>query len=381
LAVGGVSYAETELGALSIAERERLGLLTAFGVMVSRGELQRLAEPFRAREEQSRLLRKLTVEVSARELGFDDARLEAAYAASPEYELVVRHLVILSERWRPEEHRQAARQRAMTALRQVGRGADFAKVAAEYSEEPGAERRGGLLEPGRRGTWVTEFWEAASALQPGGVSEVVETPYGFHVLRLEERRVLPLAEVRDRVLPRLVDLAGAAPKADAWAAVRAERLRLAGEAALEWRAGDLPDTVVLATWPGGSYHGADLRRYLVTLEEEAAERIAAIDDAQYLEVLRALARNALLAQEASKLGVALTDAERDDALEPILTRFQGLAAALNFRRGAGAEAIKATALQALAPGGQRALIARGELLEAAPALRHFYPPQMTSPDR
>lgn len=380
LAVGGVAYTEADLGALTSAEREQLALLTAFGVVVSRGELPRLAEPFGAREEQSRLLRKLTIEVAAREAGYDQARLEAAYAAAPEHELVVRHLVVLSERWRPDEQREAARARAAAALREIRRGADFAAIAGEYSEEPGASRRGGLLEPGRRGTWVSEFWEAASALAPGEVSGVVETPYGFHVMRLEDRRIVPLEEVRDRVLPRLLDMASAEPLAAAWAARQTERLELVEESTLAWRAGEVSDSVVLARWPGGEYRGLELRRYLLTLEREAAERIAAAEPGAYLEVVRALARNALLAQEAEKLGVRLTEAEREEVIEPPLTKFRELAAALNFRRGAGAEAIKGAALKALAPGGQRALIARGEVLEAAPALRHLYPARISTQD-
>lgn len=377
--VGGLAYTEAELGALTTAEREQLADLTAFGILVSRGELARLAEPFGERQAQSRLLRKLTLEVAAREAGYDQEKLQTAYAAAPEYELVVRHLVILSERWRPEEHRRAARERAAEVLREIRRGADFARVAGEYSEEPGASRRGGLLEAGRRGTWVAEFWDAASALAPGGVSEVVETPYGFHVLRLEERHAIPLAEVRNLVLARLVDMSSAASSADAWAARRSEGLQLAEERALAWRAGEEPDSVVIASWPDGAYRGTDLQRYLLTLEAEASERLAAADASAYLEVVRALARNALLAQGAASLGVSLTAAERAELMQPQLTRFQGLAAALNFRRGAQPDQIKAAALQALAPGSQRALIARGELLEAAPALKHFYPPRFSAP--
>lgn len=379
IVVGDVAYSESELGALTATEREELALLTTFGVLVARGELPRLAEPFGAREAQSRLLRKLTIEVAVREAGYDEERLQATYATSPEHELVVRHLVVLSERWRPEEHRKAARDRAAAALGEIRRGADFAQVAGEYSEEPGAGRRGGLLEPGRRGTWVAEFWEAASALAPGEVSGVVETPYGYHVLRLEERREIPLAEVRDQALTRLVDIATAAPKAEAWAARQAERLQLAEADVLAWRAGEVADSVVLASWPGGVYRAAELQRYLVTLDQTAAERIEAADETSYLEVVRALARNALLAQEAARLGVALTAAERAEVMEPPLTRYQGLAGALNFRRGAGPAAIKEAALRALAPGGQRALIARGELLETAPALRHFYPARVATP--
>jgi hypothetical protein len=77
-------------------------------------------------------------------------------------------------------------------------------VAGEVSEEPGAEARGGLLEPGREGSWVQEFWMAANSLEEGEVSEVIETQFGFHVLMLEERRAVPFTEVRTRAVSRLV---------------------------------------------------------------------------------------------------------------------------------------------------------------------------------
>ena len=54
---------------------------------------------------------------------------------------------------------EEARQRALA-------GEDFAALAGEYSEEPGAAERGGLLQPGREGTWVDPFWQAALALVP-----------------------------------------------------------------------------------------------------------------------------------------------------------------------------------------------------------------------
>jgi parvulin-like peptidyl-prolyl isomerase len=72
---------------------------------------------------------------------------------------VVRHLVVLSERWRPAAHRDSARAVATEALERARAGEAFEALAAEYSDEPGAAERGGLLEPGREGSWVPEFWQ------------------------------------------------------------------------------------------------------------------------------------------------------------------------------------------------------------------------------
>ena len=79
------------------------------------------------------------------------------------------------------------------------------------SEEPGAGDRGGLLRPAREGMWVDEFWAAAVALQPGEISGVVESTFGFHVLRLEDKQVVPFVEARDRVAARVAELVPPGP--------------------------------------------------------------------------------------------------------------------------------------------------------------------------
>ncbi|HEX7117264.1 MAG TPA: peptidylprolyl isomerase [Longimicrobiales bacterium] len=378
LVVGGVPYAELELGVLSPQQLEELAELTAFGVAVAAGELERVGAPFIERERQALLLQRLAAEVSVREAGLDEAGLRARYARDPEYELVVRHLVIVSERWRPDEHRAEARARAEAALRRIRAGEDFAAVAAEVSEEPGADRRGGLLRPGREGTWVPEFWAAASALEPGEVSGVVETEYGFHVLRLEERRVIPFEEVRTKVLGRLIDLTEAAAQADAWAAREAENVRVDAAAAAAWRAADGPDTLVLAAWPGGAYRGADFRRYLLTLKPEALARLRSATDDAFAGVVRGAARNAYLAARAAQMGIALSDDESAMVAARWVERAEAWAAVLGFRRGATPEQVKQAALAALAATQQNAQIARSEVLAMSRALRAVYPPTFNS---
>ena len=83
--------------------------------------------------------------------------------------------------------------------------ADFAETAATLSEEPGAEGRQGLLTPGREGSWVPEFWAAALALEPGQISPVTETQYGYHILRLEERAVVAFEEARTTVAREIAE--------------------------------------------------------------------------------------------------------------------------------------------------------------------------------
>ncbi len=372
LVVGDVGYTAVELGALSQSQREILADLTAFGSIVAAAELERLGEPWIERERQVLLLQRLAAEVSAREAGFDDDALRAAYASDPEYELVVRHLVILSERWRADEHRAQARQKAEAALRRILAGEDFAVVAGEASEEPGAAGRGGLLNPGREGTWVREFWEAASALDVGGVSGVVETEYGFHVIKLEERRPIPFEEVRNQVLDRLVDLAAAVGRAEAWADREARAVELSPEAVATWRQG-ASDTIALATWPGGAYRGAQLRRYLLTLEADDLARLEAATDDAYAQVVRTVARNTYLAERAQVMGITLSVDESALVARKWVAEAESWATILGFAAGMDAKEVKAVALRALADTRQRALIARNEVVNLSRALRALRP--------
>lgn len=199
LTVGPVSFSEDELLGLSETRRRTLAYLTAFGLAVADSTTAELGAPLIEEWVDERLLEILAAELALEKNGVDDAVLEAQYMMSPEWELVVRHILFFSERWRPAEHRAEARAKAERALEALREGADFAETAARLSEEPGAEGRQGLLSPGREGSWVPEFWAAALALQPGEISPVTETQYGYHILRLEERSPVPFAEARSVV--------------------------------------------------------------------------------------------------------------------------------------------------------------------------------------
>ena len=113
-----------------------------------------------------------------------------------------RHILIKAEKNATEAEKQAARKKAEEVLIKVRAGGDFSALAVEFSDDPGSKERGGNLGWFSRGQMAPEFEKAAFSLAPGGVSDIVETKFGYHIIKVEERKdptLQPLDEVRGQI--------------------------------------------------------------------------------------------------------------------------------------------------------------------------------------
>lgn len=152
-------------------------------------------------------IQKLIEEAFADTVKVSDAEAKEYYEANPaefqqEETVHARHILFRVDQGAPPEADVAARQKADAALARVRGGEDFAAVANELTEDPSGRGSGGDLGFFPRRAMVAPFSAAAFALEPGQISDPVKTQFGYHLIKVEEKKAPgPIAfdEIKDRL--------------------------------------------------------------------------------------------------------------------------------------------------------------------------------------
>jgi peptidyl-prolyl cis-trans isomerase C len=112
------------------------------------------------------------------------------------------HILIAVPKGADAAAKAQARAKAEGVLKDVKAGKDFAALAKEHSADPGSAAQGGDLGFFQQGQMVGPFNDAAFSLAPGAISDVVETDFGFHIIKVVEKkpgRTIPLDDVKPQV--------------------------------------------------------------------------------------------------------------------------------------------------------------------------------------
>ena len=152
------------------------------------------------------------------------------------------HILITAKQQAPQSEWDAAKVRIDSIYQALKNGADFAELAKKVSQDPGSAREGGLLPFVQRGRLVKEFEDAAYALQPGEMSGVVQSPYGYHIILMKERKAFEPFDFHKESILKFMEQRNirdqlAAPKVDSL--VKQSEGRLTAESLMEQRAKEL----------------------------------------------------------------------------------------------------------------------------------------------
>lgn len=112
------------------------------------------------------------------------------------------HILFLVKKEDSEEVAKQKEAAARKAAARAKKGEDFNKLAKELSEEPGAKESGGDLGFFSKDRMVPEFADAAFNQKPGDISEPVKTQFGWHVIKVTEKKpagTVPFEEVKDQI--------------------------------------------------------------------------------------------------------------------------------------------------------------------------------------
>jgi len=262
------------------------------------------------------------------------------------------HILVSVQQGSTPTVRAGKQREAEGYLAQLRHGANFSKLAKDKSNDPESARSGGSLGMVLRGQMVKPFDSVAFTLKPGEISDVVQSPYGYHIIWRPQ-----LAQVRDSFAARLRDLAvnrmdslfldslnrnvpinvkGSAP-----AAVRA---------AVQGMREAKQSTKVLATFPGGQLTLGRLARWMQAFNPQTTVMIGQAPDSTLTLFVKSIARNEILLQAAKDQHIQMTPADQDS----IRTVYRGDLADMIQRLGVSPEslavdtAVKAHRAQAVA---------------------------------
>jgi peptidyl-prolyl cis-trans isomerase C len=218
---GDIKLAEEDIGqqiAQVPPEAKRDYLVTYVGDMIlltQAAEAKKISDTDEFKQQleftRKKLLMARLLDVEAKNASTEAAMRkiydDATKQMKPEEEVHARHILVETE------------EEAKTLQEELQKGADFAELAKSKSKDPGAAAEGGDLGFFSKDQMVPEFAEAAFKLEKGQTSDPVKSPFGWHIIRVDEKRVRPLPDY-EQVKPQLESFVGRKAQSDYLAKLR-----------------------------------------------------------------------------------------------------------------------------------------------------------------
>jgi parvulin-like peptidyl-prolyl isomerase len=270
-----------------------------------------------------------------------DEELQALYEAeSPELALRARHIMLQLPLGASDAQRDSVSTRLEAVRARISAGESFESLARQFSQDPGTAANGGDLGFFGRGDMVAPFEAAVLALQPGEVSEVVQTPMGLHLIRLDERRIRGFAEAapafRRQVQGRMVQEAESVFVAALYDRAQPEIVEGAADIVREMASN--PSTELsgragrraLVSWEGAAVTVGDVRTVLQLESPALRTQLTTGTDEAIDDFLQSLSRRDLLVRAAESEGLRPPRDSIDVLLDDARTQLRGAARMLGL---------------------------------------------------
>jgi parvulin-like peptidyl-prolyl isomerase len=158
---------------------------------------------FEAEVKSNRIIQKYIESVLFKNISVSSGEILDFY--NQERFATVRHILMMTQ-GKSDSAKTAIRKKMEDVHARVKKGEDIAKLAKQYSEDPGSKNNGGLYEKFERGAMVPSFDALAFSLPIGALSDVFETPYGYHFMKIVSRskETRPIDKVRGEIVKQLM---------------------------------------------------------------------------------------------------------------------------------------------------------------------------------
>jgi parvulin-like peptidyl-prolyl isomerase len=313
--------------------------------------------------------------VIAKSVTVPDSVVQAYYDQRVSEEIKARHVLIPLGASPTAEEKEAAHARAEEVLKKARAGDDFEKLSREYSEPKTAEAGGDLGWFGK-GDMVPAFERAAFALKPGEISDVVETRFGYHVIKVEDRRRKTLEEAKPDIVRALEGPLKRQAEERYLENMMAESGLQFYEANVDTMVaifdqdsvGVLPPSregLPIAKWNEGQLTVGDIVALYHGLPKENQAAVKALDRDRMLKALTPLVRNRMLLSRAEATDLKL-DPDRQKMLDE---RLESVKVTEMLRQQVKKDAVVTDSTIRTAWGKDSTLYAGKTLAEAEPEIR------------